>query len=352
MFGFWLLACARIAYSEHLAGLLAHYGSAEVLWQNLDAKTWCRDQRYTASWQRIQKVRYEETVWQQKLAEVQDKGIEVITLNQQQYPALLKEIHAAPLVLFCRGNSALLSQPCVSIVGTRGITSYGAVVTERMVASLVSQNISLVSGLAYGIDTKVHESALHFDLSSIAVIPAALTADEWGGNGSLRSKLSPDKHLFVSETFPDENLQKFHFVKRNRIIAGLSKWTVVVEAAEKSGALITAQYACEEGREVFVVPHTLLAPMGKGCLKLAADGARIMIDTDLGALLMGQIANSPVLEKSFTNQDEQYVYNHIAQGFSLDEMQLPEERRWELVGKLLCQGYIIQQLDGSYQIKN
>ncbi len=202
-----------------------------------------------------------------------------LTNIHPHYPKLLKEISDAPFVLYVRGKSTppVDMEHTIAIVGTRRATSYGRDVTKTLVVDFVAAGCTIVSGMAYGIDAVAHETAIANNGKTIAVLgcgvdvcaPAenrgiydAITA---GGFGAAVSEmplgLRPNKGLFPA---------------RNRIISGLSRAVVVVEGAEDSGALITARYAAEQGRDVFAVPGSIMSPMSRAPAKLMKDGAQII----------------------------------------------------------------------------
>ncbi len=323
MLGLWFLFCAQICLSEHLFALRQKYSSYDELWEKLTRNEWCVDQRYVKSWERIVQIKSKQEEYEQLLKRYEEKGTVLIDIENDYYSPLLKEIYHAPLIICTLGNQNILQNTCVAIVGTRKATEYGLRITDHIVKTLASEGITFVSGLAYGIDTQVHESADKYGASTIAVIPASLLDYNWGGNNRMRKSLSAGQHLFLSENARVGELQKFHFVQRNRIIAGLSKWTIVIEAPEKSGALITAAFARDENREVLVVPHSLNNVQGKGCLRLIRDGAQIITDI---AELPGLVGLTPskvtksTFQYQYDSELEKTVHEKIQAGKSLDDI--------------------------------
>ncbi len=210
------------------------------------------------------------------LAKVMAQGIEILTWDDDLYPPRLKEIDQPPPVLYVRGTITAEDSWSVAVVGTRRITAYGRQVAEEMASFLAANGVTVVSGLARGVDAIAHQSALKSGGRTIAVMGCgvdriyppehALLAEKIMGSGALISDYAPG-------TPPDAS----NFPPRNRIISGFSIATVVVEAGETSGALITAQFAIDQGREVFAVPGNILAPQSKGTNKLIAQGARPML---------------------------------------------------------------------------
>lgn len=353
---YWYFACAKVARSEHFLNLLHQAKDIDHLWSSLSYEQWCIDRRYVESWKRICEVRKSLSDYDQRILTLADKGIEVICFDDPLYPALLKEIYAPPLAIFIKGNKQLLEvENKVSIVGTRKPSHYGVQVTRQIAHMLGESGAVGVSGLAYGIDSTVHEAMLQVGRGSIAVVPAALTDDVWGGNAALRLRMERGLSLFLSETVPGEELTKFHFVKRNRLIAGLSRWLIVTEAPSKSGALITAKYALESSREILVVPHSLHNELGAGCLQLISEGASCI--TSLASLFTSFtfVTSSNKDKYVFGSDREKDVYQKIVQGVPLEELpSLLSVSSVDLLvtlGALVLRGYIEQSPDGSYLAK-
>jgi DNA processing protein len=202
--------------------------------------------------------------------------MQILSYSDQKYPYLLKEIYDPPQNLYCEGNIDLLNMKCISLVGTRNITKYGKyLVNEFLLNEYSLLDVVFVSGLALGIDGFVHQKCLERGLKTIAITP--------GGFGNVIPKKNmyiyeeiKKKGLVVSE-FPSERcFGKEMFVLRNRLIAGISKATVVFEAGEKSGSLITARYALDFNRDVYAVPGNICNHFSQGCNLLLKDGANLL----------------------------------------------------------------------------
>jgi DNA processing protein len=202
--------------------------------------------------------------------------LEVISLECSGYPPLLKAIFDPPPVLYYKGKNLDEYPVPLAVVGTRKPTNYGTIVTEALCNRLASMGICIVSGLARGVDTLAHKSALAVGGETIAVFGCGLSHIYPPENSKLRNKIV-EQGTIVSEfpvtMRPDRN----NFPARNRVISGLSHGTVVVEAGEKSGALITAEFALEQGREIFAVPGNINSPNSKGTNRLIKTGA-VMVD--------------------------------------------------------------------------
>jgi DNA processing protein len=208
-----------------------------------------------------------------------DKGIDILTENHPSYPRALKEIHDPPGVLFVRGKLLEQDALAIGIVGTRHGTPYGLRQAERLAASLSRAGLTIVSGLARGIDAAAHRGALSAGGRTIAVLASGVMniyppehdklAEEVAAHGAVISEAPPHMEPLAG-TFP----------QRNRIISGLSLGVIVVEAADRSGALITARHAYEQGKEVFAVPGSVENRTVRGCHRLIRDGAKLVETAD------------------------------------------------------------------------
>lgn len=199
-----------------------------------------------------------------------------ISENQKEYPSLLREIENRPKTLYCRGNIKLLSSFSIAVIGTRKSTHYGREVTEKIISDLANYNITIVSGLALGIDSIAHQSALDNNLSTIAVLGSGVDDDSIypSTNFQLAQNILKAEGLIVSEYSPGTPGLKHHFPERNRIVSGLSRGVLVIESPLKSGALITTRFAAEQNRDVFSVPGNIFSPNSKGPHMLIQKGAK------------------------------------------------------------------------------
>ncbi|MEK7085920.1 MAG: DNA-processing protein DprA [Patescibacteria group bacterium] len=195
-----------------------------------------------------------------------------INIHNQNYPAQLKQIHNPPQELFYKGDLETLKKTCISIVGTRRNSDYGEELTRQIVKELSVLDIAIVSGLAKGIDTIAHEAALQNNLPTIAVLGSGIDNIYPRQNFNLSKEIIKANGLIISEYAGTAEPSKFNFPQRNRIISGLSIATIVIEAPEESGALITARFALEQGREIFVVPGDVDRITSRGSLRLLQNG--------------------------------------------------------------------------------
>ncbi len=201
----------------------------------------------------------------------------IIEYEDRRYPYLLKQIYDPPKRLFCWGDVNLLDFDHISIVGTRNITNYGRnIISNFLTVDLCKTNIAIVSGLARGVDEFTHSICLKRNIKTIAVIPTGVSSIRY----TIAEKIVKNGGLVLSE-FPSETvIQKYMFVLRNRIIAGLSMDCVVIQAGLHSGSLITAKYALENNRNVYVVPGSIYSPVSAGCNELAKQGAELLCGLD------------------------------------------------------------------------
>ena len=205
--------------------------------------------------------------------------IAVITRACDEYPAQLTAVPSAPEMLYVRGRLVADDALAVAIVGSRRATPYGLEVAERLGAALGARGVTVVSGLARGIDSAAHRGALESGGRTIAVLGSGVDVIYPPENRRLAGRIV-EAGALVSQFAPGTRPLAYHFPERNRVIAGLALGVVVVEAAEKSGALITAGFAAELGREVLAIPGRVNSPESRGAHRLIQDGAALVQDAD------------------------------------------------------------------------
>jgi DNA processing protein len=232
-----------------------------------------------------------------------DSGNQLLPLTSPHYPERLGELPDAPLALFLRGDPQWLQAPQIAVVGSRNATRGGLENAHRFSGFLSAAGITICSGLALGIDSAAHEGALQAPGSTVAVLGTGLDRVYPARHRDLAHRIAA-QGLLVSEYPPGTPPLPQNFPRRNRIIAGLSLGTLVVEAALQSGSLITARLASELGREVFAIPGSIHNPMARGCHALIRDGAKLVetaehIAEELASLLGGM----PIPDAS-THEDQ------------------------------------------------
>jgi len=206
-------------------------------------------------------------------------GHHLIDCRHPDYPALLRRGPNPPLALFVAGDPALLWHPSVAIVGTRSPTPAGAANAASFARAMVQSGLGVTSGLAAGIDTAAHDSALAAGGVTVAVLGTGPDVAYPRSNARLLARIAAEGAV-VSEHLPGTGALRSHFPTRNRIIAGLSLATLVIEAALQSGALITARLAAEAGRDVFALPGSIRNPVARGCHRLIREGAGLVEEPD------------------------------------------------------------------------
>lgn len=204
----------------------------------------------------------------------------VLTWDNPHYPALLKQIPAPPILLFCEGDVKLLSEPQLAIVGSRRPSPNGIELTHYFAKELVNAGLTITSGLALGIDAASHQAALAAEGKTIAVLGSGLNHIYPQQHDPLAKAIIENHGLLLSEFSPETPPKRYHFPQRNRIISGLSLGVLVVEAALRSGSLITARLAVDYGREVFALPGSLFHKLSHGCLYLIQQGAKLVTHLD------------------------------------------------------------------------
>jgi DNA processing protein len=243
-----------------------------------------------------------------------------IPFEDPRYPALLKELPDPPPFLFVKGRIELMGRPAVAIVGSRNASRQGCVDAEAFARTLSCAGLTIVSGLAEGIDSAAHRGALKGTGSTIAVIATGADRVYPPANRPLAQEIVA--HGLIISEFPlGLGAQKWHFPKRNRLIAGLSLGCLVVEASLSSGSIITARLALEQGREVFAIPGSIHSPFSKGCHRLIREGAKLVeTANDILEELRYQVVN-PVETAILPSKSGDPVLDSLTQGpLSVDQI--------------------------------
>lgn len=252
--------------------------------------------------------------------------MKAVKINSQKYPALLKQISSPPSKIYYKGNwDNKLFDKCLAVVGTRQMTSYGRRVTEWLVADVASMGITIVSGFMYGVDAQAHRAALIAGGRTIAVMPCGINVIHPAHQEKLYAQIIENNGLIISEFAGDFLPQIWSYPRRNRIVAGLSQATLVVEAGEKSGSLITAALAQKYRRKLFSVPGPLTSPCSKGTLQLIKNGAAVV--TGAGDILE-EYGVSPA-----PNNNKSLAENKVEQDI-LDKL-IEEERSIDVLSRLI-----------------
>ena len=232
-------------------------------------------------------------------ARIESQGITILTWEDETYPQRLKEIEQPPPVLYVRGEYVPDDLYAVAIVGTRRVTPYGRQITEELSSYLASNGITVISGLARGVDAIAHQTALKSGGRTIGILGSGVDKIYPPEHRQLAEQIIAGQGAIISDYAPGTPPDASNFPPRNRIISGLSLAVVVVEAGETSGALITAEFAAEQGREIFAVPGSILAPQSKGTNKLIQKGALPLLSINdlMQALNLGRMGEHKAARK-------------------------------------------------------
>lgn len=256
--------------------LLAGFPNLKEAWQTTDDK-FVRlglSEKQFANFLDFRKKNDPKELFEDLLKEKND----ILTINDGAYPLQLKEIASAPPVLYIRGEKNILANKSIAIVGSRKFTEYGRRVTENLTRDLVRAGLTIVSGLALGIDGIAHQAALGADGATLAVLGTGIDDETIypREHFNLAKRILENGGALITEQPPHTPSLKQNFPARNRIMAGLALGTLVVEAAESSGSLITAGFALEQNREVFAVPGDIFSPQSEGANLLLKRGAKLV----------------------------------------------------------------------------
>lgn len=202
-----------------------------------------------------------------------------ITIDNSLYPNLLKEIYNPPAFIFYQGNIDLLNQRCLGMIGSRKAQKEVLEIINYLLPDLIKNKFIIVSGLAKGVDTWSHQRCIYYKGKTIAVVGNGLDYSYPSENYRLQNVIAKH-HLLISEYPMNTKPKKYHFPLRNRIIAGISEGICVLQSGIKSGTEITANFALEEGREVFAIPYNPINQNFKGCNKLIQEGAQLILSSD------------------------------------------------------------------------
>jgi DNA processing protein len=297
-----------------------------------------------------------------ELERIREFGAEVITAQSPSYPRQLREIHAPPIVLYVWGELTERDQHAIGVIGSRRTSHYGAECAKKLSYQLAYAGLTVISGLARGIDTAAHQGAIAAKGRTIAVIGSGLTKLYPPENAALAEKIRSGNGAVVSEFSMTVEPDRQTFPMRNRIISGWSHGILVVEAGLNSGALITASQAIEQGRSVYAVPGHINAPTAHGSNRLIQQGAKLVMDAgdildDLQILLpekqkLPEASCRPLPELS---TDERLIYDAIRPTETpIDQIAATSELPAAIVSSVLLRlelKRLVKQLPGKYFVK-
>ncbi len=296
-----------------------------------------------------------------ELEALKKKDIQVVSREDKKYPSQLKNISDPPICLYCKGNLNeidFINDYFIGIVGTRSPTPYGIQITKKFGGELSRAGIIIVSGMATGIDTAAHKSALESEGKTIAVLGCGVDIVYPAINRRLYEDIIQDKGLVISEFPPGRMALKGFFVARNRIISGLSRGVLIIEGLKDSGALITARYAAEQGKEVFASPGPITSPLSQAPHLLLKQGAKLVtsvedIYEELGLRLMPKKKEN--IELQLNDQEREIFQALQKEALLIDDIALqihqPIHQVLNTISLLEIKGVIEKNSEGKYQIK-
>lgn len=253
-------------------------------------------------------------------------NVKKLVYNDNAYPAVLRDISSPPKQLFYIGADpkSWVARPRVAIVGSRGVSAYGRAVTIQLAHQLAEKGITIISGLALGVDAIAHEAAVSAGGAHIAVLPVGLDRIYPASNRSLAERILTRGGVLVSEYEGGQGGMKHDFIARNRIVAGLADVVVITEASEKSGTLHTARFALEQGREVGVVPGNITSPNSVGANNLIKSGASPItcVEDILHLLGADNLAEARYVHRGETDDEQallDLLYRGLSDGYGLLE---------------------------------
>lgn len=283
------------------------------------------------------------------LQKVEEAQISLLTWEMPAYPTYLREISNPPPLLYYLGDLLEQDQWAVAVVGTRRLTSYGRQVTRDLVAGLVQHNITVVSGLARGIDAVAHKTAVELGGRTLAVLGSGLDCVYPAEHRSLAQEIIQGQGAVISEYGLGIQPEAKNFPPRNRIISGLSLGVIIVEAGERSGALITTNFALEQDREVFAVPGNINSPASRGPNRLIQEGAKLVTQVDdvLEELNLLMVAERTAVQLALPETAEEIaLYSHLSgQPLHIDEL----SRATGLPSALVSSTLTLMELKGMVQ---
>ncbi|BCX13824.1 MAG: DNA processing protein DprA [Candidatus Dojkabacteria bacterium] len=289
------------------------------------------------------------------LSQEKEEEDNIITIWDAVYPNLLKQIYDPPVRLFYKGNLDFLNNVGISIVGTRKSSAYGKKVTQKLIEFLEGYPVFTVSGMALGIDSFVHYESLKRNIKTVAILGSGIDNITPKSNQALFDEIVHKENLVLSEYPNDTNVVPGMFASRNRIIAGMSKVTVIVEAGQKSGALITARLALDNNRDVFAVPGNIFSEMSNGTNMLITQGEACLLhnfNQILEALNLKKIStsksNRPKLRQDLEELLDIFQKNNM---LTPDEVgKITQKNNYlSLLGELELLG-LIERVGGAYTL--
>lgn len=315
---FYLLALQKVELVGDIVAkkLLTHFGSAKEVFQSKASKLECIDGVGSTLIKNLK----DKTVFkkaEEELRFLKENAIQVLFFQDEHYPEKLKHCIDGPVLLFASGNFNLENRKIISIVGTRQITSYGIESCKKLISDLAPLDPVIVSGFAYGVDIVAHQAAMEHNLQTIGIVAHGLNQIYPRSHKKYVAKMQ-ENGGFMTDFWSSSSPDKENFVRRNRIVAGMSEATIVIESAEKGGSLITANMANDYNRDVFAFPGRATDKYSQGCNTLIkTQKAQLLTSAaDLIYMLNWDLETekrNPVQKQLFVelDNDEQKIYEYL-----------------------------------------
>jgi DNA processing protein len=261
---------------------------------------------------------YSEAEANRDIERIEALNARLVAYGEDDYPPLLREIDSAPPLLCLKGDLSLLALPAIAIVGARNASGLGRKFARQLASELGQHGYFVVSGLARGIDTAAHEASLRTGTGG--VLAGGLDVIYPPENEALYRSIS-ESGVLIAECMPGTVPKPDHFPRRNRLIAGICYGTIVVEAALRSGSLITARFAAEQGREVFAVPGSPLDPRSGGTNRLLRDGATLISSAaDVIEIIKPMVGRPINVNEEMMREEDESIGEHVASGRERDQI--------------------------------
>lgn len=301
--------------------VIKHFGDLKTAWEKIDLVFLVKLGFGREKAERLLGIR-KGLNFHQLLQRIENQNVRIFCVDDADYPKCLRSITSPPVFLFVRGKLPLLHK-ALAVVGTRQITDYGRMVTEKLVSDLIGSRLVIISGLAFGVDSCAHEATLKNQGITVAVLGCGVDNIYPSSNRSLADRIIKNGGAVLSEYPLGTPAMQHHFPVRNRIISGLSRGVLIVEGGVKSGALITARYALEQGREVFAIPNNITKVGLSGTNHLIRRGEAKLVE-NVGHILE-EFQMQPAQSKqsvSFSAIESELLEQIMNGGKSIDELTL------------------------------
>ncbi len=342
--------------NSKISKLLEYFGSLQELWDNFESEKFNLTFFINDKANKLleSRINFEEKI----LEKLNKEKAQIVTIYDEEYPTKLKQIEGCPYILYYKGSLNYINNISIAVVGSRKATGYGKWAAEKLTKELSEIGVNIVSGLAVGIDTIAHKTAIKFNSKTFGVIGCGINVVYPKKNLELFQQIQGNKGAVITEYPFDIQPVAFNFHDRNRIISGLSDGVLVIEAQERSGTLITAGHAANQGREIFAVPGNIDSLYSMGTNALIKDGAKITRSIDdiveeILELKEKVMLNNTCIDISTLTDDELKIMNCLKSGKNtIDELsnetKIDTGQLLSLLTLLEMKGVIIQSTGNKF----